>query len=142
MPLSLLLGQLKSPILSPQRLINMSRHASTKYTMAIRREDSSVWERRAPLAPADVRQLVKQDINVIVQPSNRRAYSMEVSIDFSSYSALVCNLSKLEMWLMAALLSLLKYMVQRFLYLFSFVWKNYHLQTTTCSCTRPVLSSQ
>ena len=39
-----------------------------------RREDQSVWERRAPLAPQHVCKLVKKGIKVIVQPSNRRAY--------------------------------------------------------------------
>lgn len=42
--------------------------------IAIRREDQSVWERRAPLAPANVRQLIRAGVKVIVQPSNRRAY--------------------------------------------------------------------
>ncbi|XP_018369650.1 PREDICTED: alpha-aminoadipic semialdehyde synthase, mitochondrial [Trachymyrmex cornetzi] len=42
--------------------------------IAIRREDQSVWERRAPLAPANVRRLVRSGVKVIVQPSNRRAY--------------------------------------------------------------------
>ncbi|ROT66919.1 putative alpha-aminoadipic semialdehyde synthase, mitochondrial [Penaeus vannamei] len=42
--------------------------------LAIRREDQSVWERRAPLGPSQVRQLVKDGVKVIVQPSNRRAY--------------------------------------------------------------------
>lgn len=45
--------------------------------MAIRREDQSIWERRAPFAPNHVRKLVKQGIKVIVQPSNRRAYPMQ-----------------------------------------------------------------
>ncbi|KAK7080687.1 hypothetical protein SK128_009852 [Halocaridina rubra] len=45
--------------------------------LAIRREDQSVWERRAPLGPSHVRQLVKDGVNVIVQPSNRRAYPMQ-----------------------------------------------------------------
>lgn len=61
------------------------RYASSKPTLAIRREDNSVWERRAPLSPSDIRHLIKQDINVIVQPSNRRAYSMEVSVTDSMY---------------------------------------------------------
>ena len=47
--------------------------------LAIRREDNSVWERRAPLAPSHVKKLVKDGIKVIVQPSNRRAYPMQVS---------------------------------------------------------------
>ena len=44
---------------------------------AIRREDASVWERRAPLAPLHVRELVRRGVKVIVQPSNRRAYPLQ-----------------------------------------------------------------
>ena len=47
--------------------------------MAIRREDNSPWERRAPLAPKHVKELVAQGVKVIVQPSNRRAFTMLVS---------------------------------------------------------------
>ncbi|KAF2347992.1 Alanine dehydrogenase/pyridine nucleotide transhydrogenase N-terminal, partial [Trinorchestia longiramus] len=46
--------------------------------MAIRREDQSVWERRAPLAPQHVRKLVKRGVRVLVQPSNRRAYPTQM----------------------------------------------------------------
>lgn len=35
------------------------------------------WERRAPLTPRHVRQLVDQDIRVLVQPSGRRVFSDE-----------------------------------------------------------------
>ncbi|XP_054016004.1 alpha-aminoadipic semialdehyde synthase, mitochondrial [Hylaeus anthracinus] len=42
--------------------------------IAIRREDQSVWERRAPLAPANVRRLIRAGVKVLIQPSNRRAY--------------------------------------------------------------------
>lgn len=52
--------------------------------IAIRREDQSVWERRAPLSPTYVKKLVKKGVKVIVQPSNRRAYPMQVN--FISYS--------------------------------------------------------
>lgn len=45
--------------------------------MAIRREDQSIWERRAPFSPDRVKDLVMQGIKVIVQPSNRRAYPMQ-----------------------------------------------------------------
>jgi len=45
--------------------------------LAIRREDQSVWERRAPLSPANVRKLVGRGARVLVQPSNRRAYPMQ-----------------------------------------------------------------
>ncbi|TRY81173.1 hypothetical protein TCAL_11846 [Tigriopus californicus] len=63
---------------SRQSLVHSSRgHASASSglkVMAIRREDQSVWERRAPLAPHHVRKLYKEGVKVIVQPSNRRAY--------------------------------------------------------------------
>lgn len=52
------------------------RHGHQDRTFAIRREDNTVWERRAPLAPNHIRELVKKGIKVIVQPSNRRAFSM------------------------------------------------------------------
>ena len=44
--------------------------------IGILREESNVWERRAPLAPHHVQALVKNGMQVIVQPSTRRAYSM------------------------------------------------------------------
>ncbi|XP_074644875.1 alpha-aminoadipic semialdehyde synthase, mitochondrial-like [Tubulanus polymorphus] len=54
------------------------RAASTQpAVLAIRREDINVWEGRAPLAPRQVRNLVKSGVKVIVQPSNRRAYTAE-----------------------------------------------------------------
>lgn len=46
--------------------------------IAIRREDQSVWERRAPFAPQHVKQLIRKGVKVLVQPSNRRAYPMQV----------------------------------------------------------------
>ncbi|XP_065355629.1 alpha-aminoadipic semialdehyde synthase, mitochondrial [Calliphora vicina] len=45
--------------------------------IAIRREDQSVWERRAAFGPSHVQKMVKQGVKVIVQPSNRRAYPMQ-----------------------------------------------------------------
>lgn len=48
--------------------------------IAIRREDQSVWERRAPFAPQHVKQLIRKGVKVLVQPSNRRAYPMQVNI--------------------------------------------------------------
>ncbi|EEB10070.1 aminoadipic semialdehyde synthase, putative [Pediculus humanus corporis] len=45
--------------------------------IAIRREDQSVWERRAAFSPANVRRLTRAGVKVIVQPSNRRAYPMQ-----------------------------------------------------------------
>ncbi|OQV24242.1 Alpha-aminoadipic semialdehyde synthase, mitochondrial [Hypsibius exemplaris] len=57
-----------------------SKHTLSGFSqpvMAIRREDQSIWERRAPLAPNHVRKLVKNKVKVLVQPSNRRAYPMK-----------------------------------------------------------------
>ena len=48
--------------------------------MAIRREDKGVWERRAPLAPSHVKQSKSAGHTVLVQPSNRRAYPMQVKV--------------------------------------------------------------
>ncbi|KAI8129993.1 mitochondrial, Alpha-aminoadipic semialdehyde synthase [Lucilia cuprina] len=52
-----------------------SRHQGK--VIAIRREDQSVWERRAAFGPSHVQKMVKQGVKVIVQPSNRRAYPMQ-----------------------------------------------------------------
>ncbi|XP_067125977.1 alpha-aminoadipic semialdehyde synthase, mitochondrial isoform X3 [Centruroides vittatus] len=55
--------------------------STAERVLAIRREDASIWERRAPLAPAHVKQLVKEGVKVLVQPSNRRAYPMQAYIN-------------------------------------------------------------
>ncbi|XP_059138929.1 alpha-aminoadipic semialdehyde synthase, mitochondrial-like [Physella acuta] len=52
--------------------------------MAMRRETVNVWERRAPLSPQHIRRLVKSGIKVIVQPSDRRAYSMKEYADMGA----------------------------------------------------------
>ncbi|GIY30410.1 hypothetical protein CDAR_262411 [Caerostris darwini] len=57
------------------------RQKSSGKVLAIRREDASVWERRAPLAPFHVKQLTKEGVKVLVQPSNRRAYPMQAYIN-------------------------------------------------------------
>lgn len=43
--------------------------------IGIRREDKSEWERRTPLVPDDVAQLVKAGHEVLVQPSKIRAFT-------------------------------------------------------------------
>ena len=53
-----------------------STEVRDKPTLAIRREESTVWERRAPINPNHVQGLVKKGVKVLVQPSTRRAYSM------------------------------------------------------------------
>jgi alpha-aminoadipic semialdehyde synthase len=42
--------------------------------VGIRREDKSRWERRVPLAPTQVRQLVEGGLSVVVQPSDIRIF--------------------------------------------------------------------
>jgi len=44
--------------------------------VGIRREDINVWERRSPIAPQHVKDLKDNGIDVLVQPSTRRAYTM------------------------------------------------------------------
>lgn len=58
-----------------------SRAKHTGTVIAIRREDQSVWERRASFSPAGVKKLIKQGVKVIVQPSNRRAYPMQAYLN-------------------------------------------------------------
>lgn len=43
--------------------------------LGIRREDKNKWERRAPISPCHVRELVKRGVRVIVQPSRIRCHS-------------------------------------------------------------------
>jgi alpha-aminoadipic semialdehyde synthase len=43
--------------------------------IGVRREDKNRWERRAPVSPTHVAELVKRGIKVIVQPSNLRTYN-------------------------------------------------------------------
>uniref|UniRef100_A0A674A490 Aminoadipate-semialdehyde synthase n=1 Tax=Salmo trutta TaxID=8032 RepID=A0A674A490_SALTR len=54
-------------------LFERSCNVHHKSVMAIRREDINVWERRAPLAPRHVKEIVHAGHKVLVQPSNRRA---------------------------------------------------------------------
>ena len=58
----------------------------SKKVIAIRREDQSIWERRAPLSPTHVRKLVhKENYKVLVQPSNRRAFQMPEYIQAGAF---------------------------------------------------------
>lgn len=45
--------------------------------VGIRREDKSVWERRAPLIPEDIKDIMESnpDIKFVCQPSKLRIYS-------------------------------------------------------------------
>ncbi|KAL4226643.1 hypothetical protein ACF0H5_014624 [Mactra antiquata] len=73
----LLWQQLKNPVGVHSNQCVRCMASTDRPTIAIRRETINVWERRAPLAPSHVERLVKKGVKVIVQPSNRRAYSMQ-----------------------------------------------------------------
>ena len=47
----------------------------TRGVIGIRRENKSMWERRCPLVPEDVKVLIDSGIRVLVQPSTLRCYS-------------------------------------------------------------------
>ena len=61
-------------VLSPPHV----RYASTGLTIGIRREDPArIWERRCPLTPDAIHELVrKEGVNVLVQPCERRVFTM------------------------------------------------------------------
>ena len=54
-----------------------AHHKSTKVTIGIRREDPlRIWERRCPLTPDAVHELVHKDgVEVLVQPCERRVFT-------------------------------------------------------------------
>ncbi|PAA51362.1 hypothetical protein BOX15_Mlig011681g2 [Macrostomum lignano] len=66
----------KLPYAHSRRLLSsfVDNHGTNK-VLAMRRETINLWERRAPLSPNHVRKLVKDGVKVIVQPSNRRAFT-------------------------------------------------------------------
>lgn len=63
--------------LADRRCLYGTATVNKQKVIGIRREDQSIWERRAPLSPNQVRKLVMKDgYKVLVQPSNRRAFQM------------------------------------------------------------------
>lgn len=60
-----------------------------KLTIGIRREDPErIWERRCPLTPDAVQELVEKDgVDVLVQPCERRVFT---SSDFLKVRILLC----------------------------------------------------
>ncbi|XP_065829633.1 alpha-aminoadipic semialdehyde synthase, mitochondrial-like [Oscarella lobularis] len=86
----------KWPFVS-NRTMASALYNSYDFVLAIAREESSVWERRAPFSPLQVQQMVRSGIRVIVQPSTRRAYTTQeykqagaiIQDDISEASAIV-----------------------------------------------------
>ena len=58
--------------------MSVSLHRRLLHTIAIRREAKNRWERRTPLTPSAVKQLLSdlspQKLRVIVQPSAKRIF--------------------------------------------------------------------
>lgn len=54
-----------------------SRRALQKLTLGMRREDPArIWERRAPLTPDAVNELVeKEGVEVLIEPCERRVFT-------------------------------------------------------------------
>ncbi|EGG18260.1 aminoadipic semialdehyde synthase [Cavenderia fasciculata] len=67
------MSETNSPIITTPTTTTTS--TTRVYTLGLRREDKNRWERRAPLAPSHIEQLVKRGIRCIVQPSTLRNYS-------------------------------------------------------------------
>lgn len=67
-------------------------------TIGIRREDKSLWERRTPIVPEDVRRLAAAGYRVLVEPSPIRAWpdreyaaaGAEVTADLDAADAIFC----------------------------------------------------
>jgi len=52
------------------------------FTIGIRAEDKNDWERRAPLTPDHVRELLAGgDLEIVVEPSARRAFTVDAYLD-------------------------------------------------------------
>ncbi len=56
-------------------MIRPQRQEGSVITVGIRREDKSKWERRAPLAPEHVKELVDQGLEIVIQPSKIRVFT-------------------------------------------------------------------
>lgn len=73
----LLRGRTASRALAQTRTLHAS--TSSTVTVGIRREDSErIWERRCPLTPEAVHELVSREgVRVLVQPCDRRVFSAQ-----------------------------------------------------------------
>ena len=79
-----------SVALPPGRLTHRSHSSqTTPVTIGIRREDPArIWERRAPLTPDTVAELVSRDnVRVLVQECERRVFPLEEYIRVRSIYA-------------------------------------------------------
>lgn len=84
----ILLGRTPSAICRA-RVCGASYHSGTqgRLTIGLRREDPQrIWERRCPLTPEAVHELVtNEDVDVLVQPCERRVWRMEELLKVSDH---------------------------------------------------------
>ena len=82
---------------SSKKVINVALLLQSKYNqiclmeqhlIGIRREDKSVWERRTPLIPADVKIILEKypHLKIKVQPSQKRIFS---DAEYQSHGAIL-----------------------------------------------------
>jgi len=64
-------------VIALRHICNISKTMENKYFIGIRREDKSVWERRAPLTPAHMKEILQTHPHLCftVQPSMKRIFS-------------------------------------------------------------------
>ena len=80
----------------------LSRSLSTGLTIGIRREDPArIWERRCPLTPQAIHDLVqKEGVNVLVQPCERRVFTMRELAEVRLHVVAVSELSSLTKYIL------------------------------------------
>ncbi|KAH7099522.1 Saccharopine dehydrogenase-domain-containing protein [Auriculariales sp. MPI-PUGE-AT-0066] len=65
----------------------LQRRSVHTLTLGIRREDPTrIWERRCPLTPLAVHDLVRQGVRVLVQPCNRRVFPLRDFVEAGAES--------------------------------------------------------
>lgn len=72
---------------------SQTRHASTHrepVVVGIRREDPArIWERRCPITPQVIRELVQNDgVRVLFQPCERRVFTIKELVEVSLHISL------------------------------------------------------
>jgi len=81
----------------------LATNSTDRYVIGIRKEDKNCWERRAPLSPEHVRNLVQQGVDVVVQPSYIRCFSDEEykevrALFFLRLSLTTCTIFKFKIF--------------------------------------------
>lgn len=94
----------RSPLTLLRRAYHHTPARAAKLTVGIRREDPArIWERRCPLTPDVVHELVEKDgVEVLVQPCDRRVFTsndflqVRATVIFMTYPTHAHMLPRLE----------------------------------------------